>query len=190
MNPLQGQPESGLSPEGGNDNDINVSASSGLLKLILGGVGVVAVLLVAQWFLGGLSSLLPKNNGLNLKQVELNPTVSSQSKALAEAPRYGLDDLVVNEEQVYIVLRDNGAEDGDYVTLSVNGKVYASRVLLRNAGNSVLVTLKPEANLVRIYGDRDGGGGVTLAADVSNQGNMTSSPFPQGATAMFYLIRR
>ncbi|MGK7896267.1 MAG: hypothetical protein AB4372_22290 [Xenococcus sp. (in: cyanobacteria)] len=194
MNPLQQQPESGRSHERQNTSQasspINDSSSSGLSKLILGGVGIVAVLLVAQSVLGSLSNLLPKNRRLNLKQVELNPTAVSQRKAQAEAPRYGLDDKVVNQEQVYIVLRDNGAEDGDYVTLSVNGKDYAPRVFLKNAGNTVLVPLNPGANLVQIFGDRDGGGGVTLAADVSNQGNMTSSPFPQGSTAMFYIIRR
>ena len=194
MNPLQQQRESGRSHESRNTSQasppINDSSSSGLSKLILGGIGVVAVLLVAQSVLGGLSNLLSSNRKLNLKQVELNPTAASQRKAQAEAPRYGLDDKVVNQEQVYIVLRDNGAEDGDYVTLSVNGKVYAPRVFLKNAGNTVLVPLNPGANLVQIYGDRDGGGGVTLAADVSSQGNMTSSAFPEGATAMFYIIRR
>ena len=91
---------------------------------------------------------------------------------------------VIYSVYLLIVLRDNGAEDGDYVTLSVNGKVYAPRVFLKNSGNSVLVPLNPGANLVQIYGDRDGGGGVTLAADVSSQGNMTSSAFPEGATAL------
>ncbi len=163
------------------------SSSSGLSKLIIPGVALVVVLMVVQ---SALSSFSPTNRKLNLKQVELNSTAASQRKAQAEAPRYGLDDKVVKEEQVYIILRDNGAEDGDYVTNRVNGKVYAPRVFLKNAGNSVLVPLNPGANLVQIYGDRDGGGGVTLAADVSSQGNMTSSPFPQGATAMFYIIRR
>ncbi len=194
MNPLQQEQESGHSHESQSNrrsiSPITDSSSSGLSKLIQGGVAIVAVLLVAQSVLGSLSNLLPSNRRLNLKQVELNPTAASQRKALAEAPRYGLDDKVVNQEQVYIVLRDNGAEDGDYVTLSVNGEVYAPRVFLRNAGNSVLVPLNPGANLVQIYGDRDGGGGVTLAADVSSQGNMTSSAFPEGATAMFYIIRR
>ncbi|MDJ0633709.1 MAG: hypothetical protein QNJ34_11030 [Xenococcaceae cyanobacterium MO_188.B29] len=165
-------------------------SSSGLAKLILGSVGVVAVLLVVQSALGSLSTLLPSSRKLNLKQVELNPTATSQKATQTEAPRYGLDDKTVNQEQVAIFLRDNGAEDGDYVTLSVNGKVYAPNVFLRNAGTSVLVPLNPGANLVQIHGDRDGGGGVTLAADVSNQGNMTSSAFPEGATAMFYILRR
>ena len=182
MNPQQQQSRPERSPV----SETN-SSSSGLSKLIIPGVALVAVLMVVQ---SALSSFSPANRKLNLKQVELNSTSASQKKAQTEAPRYGLDDKVVNQEQVYIVLRDNGAEDGDYVTLSVNGKVYAPRVFLRNAGNAVLVPLNPGANLVQIYGDRDGGGGVTLAADVSSQGNMTSYPFPEGATAMFYIIRR
>ncbi len=52
------------------------------------------------------------------------------------------------------------------------------------------MALNPGANLVKIHGIRDGAGGVTLAADVSNQGNMTNAPFPPGATAMFYIVRR
>ncbi|MGK7938137.1 MAG: hypothetical protein AB4206_20420 [Xenococcaceae cyanobacterium] len=166
------------------------NSSSGLSRLILPGIGLIALLVVIQSVFGSFSSLSTGNKRLNLKQVELNPNAASKRKAQAEAPRYGLDDKVVKEEQVYIILRDNGAEDGDYVTLSVNGQVYALRVFLKNAGNSVLVPLNPGANLVQIHGDRDGGGGVTLAADVSNQGNMTSSAFPEGATAMFYIIRR
>ena len=185
MNPQQKQqPQQTLS------SSQNTGSSSGLPKLILGSVGIVVLLLVLQSVLGSLSNLLPFSNKLNLKKVELNPTAASQKKTRAEAPRYGLDDKTVKQEQVYIILRDNGYEDGDYVTLSVNGRVYAPRVFLRNAGNSVLVTLNPGANLVEIRGERDGGGGVTLAADVSNQGNMSNAPFPQGATAMFYIIRR
>lgn len=52
------------------------------------------------------------------------------------------------------------------------------------------MALNPDPNLVEVYGIRDGAGGITLAADVSNQGNMTNAPFPEGATAMFYLLRR
>ncbi len=166
------------------------ASSSSLSSLILPAIGLITVLVVIQSVFGSFSSLSLANRKLNLKQVELSPNAASQRKAQAEAPRYGLDDLTVNQEQVYIILRDNGAEDGDYVTLSVNGQVYAPRVFLRNAGNSVLVPLNPGANLVQIYGERDGGGGVTLAADVSNQGNATSTPFPEGATAMFYILRR
>ena len=164
-------------------------SSSGLLKLILPGVGIVAVLFIVQYLLSSLANL-SLSNKLNLKKAELNPTAAIAKKSQAEAPRYGLDDKTVKEEQVYIILRDNGYEDGDYVTLSVNGRVYAPKVFLRNAGNSVLVPLNPGANLVQIYGDRDGGGGITLAADVSTSGNISSSPFSPGETAMFYIIRR
>ena len=171
-------------PQEQNGRVTNPDSASGLSKLIIPGIGVVAVLLVLQSLFSSFS-----DKKLNLKKAELNPTAAISKKARAEAPRYGLDDKTVTSEQVYIILRDNGYEDGDYVTLSVNGRVYAPRVFLRNAGNSVLVPLKPGANLVQIYGDRDGGGGITLAADVSTSGNMSSSPFSQGATAAFYIIR-
>lgn len=150
--------------------------------------------LAALALLGAANLLLPKSRAYqtNLKDLELHDPSGIQSKraAATEAPRYGFRDVEVREGQTYIVLRDNGAEDGDYVTVSVNGRVYATGVFLRNAGNSVHVPLKPGPNLVQIRGVRDGGGGVTLAADVSNQGNMTNTPFPEGATAMFYILRR
>lgn len=88
------------------------------------------------------------------------------------------------------MLRANGLEDGDYVTLLVYGRVYVSNMMLRNAGNSVAVDVNPGPNLVEIYGDHDGGGGVTLAADVSGIGNATNTPFPEKTTASFYIIRR
>ena len=160
---------------------------SGLpFKLILSVVGLVAVLFVIQslkvsWF--------SSSRKLNLKQAELNPAVGWQEKAETMQPRYGLDDKTVSQDEVQIILRDNGYEDGDHVTLFVNGKAYTPSTLLTNAGQSVLVPLNLGANLVQITGDLDGGGGVTLAADVSSQGNMSSSPIPVGSTAAFYIIR-
>ncbi len=62
--------------------------------------------------------------------------------------------------------------------------------MLRNSANSIPVVFNAGANLVEINGIRDGGGGITLAAEVSTQGNMTNTPFPEGATAMFYILRR
>ncbi|MDJ0718736.1 MAG: hypothetical protein QNJ54_31675 [Prochloraceae cyanobacterium] len=126
--------------------------------------------------------------GLELKDVAgLNAKKARHSKS----PKYGLKDVRVpqNQNQVYIVLRDIGSEDGDIVTLKVNGQVIAANVFLRNGGNSVPVNVRPGANLVEIYGVRDGVGGITLAADVSTQGNMTNTPFPPGATASFYIVR-
>ncbi len=126
----------------------------------------------------------------NLKDLELRNPSGIENQAAAEAPRYGLRDLEAHEQQVNLILWDNGAEDGDFVTVEVNGRVYAANMMLRNGANSIPVALNPGANLVKIHGIRDGGGGITLAADVSNQGNMTNAPFPVGATAMFYIIRR
>ena len=166
----------------------NQSTSSGLpSKLIFSGIGIIAILFVFNSVLG---SLFSSSKKLNLKQAELNSAVGWQEAAEAKAPRYGLDDKTVFQDEVQIILRDNGSEDGDYVTLFVNGKAYTQSIFLTNAGQAILVPLNPGQNLVQITGDRDGGGGITLAADVSSQGNMSSSPIPPGSTAAFYIIRK
>ena len=150
------------------------------------GVGIIAVLFVFNSILGLFSS----SRKLNLKQAELNPAAGWQKEVQNQAPRYGLDDKTVSIDEVQIILRDNGYEDGDRVTLFVNGKAYTQSIFLTNAGQAVLVPLNPGQNLVQITGDRDGGGGITLAADVSSQGNMSSSPIPVGSIAAFYVIQR
>ena len=141
-------------------------------------------------FVLSVAGLFSSSKQLNLEKVELNPTPSSAKKSQTEAPRYGFDDKTVNQIEAQIILRDNGSEDGDHVTLFVNGKAYTQSVFIKNAGQSVLVPLNPGANLVQITGDRDGVGGITLAADVSGQGNQSSSPMPEGGTAAFYIIRK
>ena len=166
----------------------NQSTLSGLpSKLIFSGVGFIAVLFVFNSVLG---SLFSSSRKLNLKQAELNPAVGWLEEAQAKAPRYGLNDKTVSIDEVQIILRDNGSEDGDHVTLFVNGKAYTQSIFLTNAGQAVLVPLNPGANLVQITGDRDGVGGITLAADVTSQGNMSSSPIPPGSTAAFYIIQK
>lgn len=155
-------------------------------KFVLPALAVLALL--------GATQLVPSKPTypLNLKDLELRypNMVQGRRVVTTEAPRYGLRDLEVHDSQVYLILWDNGAEDGDFVTVEVNGRVYASNMMLRNSANSIPVALNPGANLVKIHGIRDGAGGITLAADVSNQGNMTNAPIPEGATAMFYILRR
>ena len=165
-----------------------LSKSSSFLDFSKFVLPVLAVLAL----LGAANLLRPKPTyQTNLKDLELrNPSGIGSQQAAAEAPRYGLRDLKVRDSQVYLIVWDNGAEDGDFVTVKVNGKVYANNFMLRNSANSIPVALNAGANLVEINGIRDGGGGITLAADVSNQGNMTNTPFPVGATAMFYIVRR
>ncbi len=161
------------------------SSSLDFSKFVLPVLAVLALL-------GAANLLRPKPTyQTNLKNLELrNSSGMASQQAAAEAPRYGLRDLEVHEQQVNLILWDNGAEDGDFVTVEVNGRVYAANFMLRNGANSIPVALNPGANLVKIHGIRDGGGGITLAADVSNQGNITNTPFPVGATAMFYIVRR
>lgn len=155
-------------------------------KFVLPALAVLALL-------GAANLLRPKPTyQTNLKDLELRypNIVQSQNVVTAEAPRYGLRDLEVHDSQVNLILWDNGGEDGDFVTVEVNGRVYAANMMLRNSANSIPVALNPGANLVKIHGIRDGAGGITLAAKASNQGNMTNAPFPVGATAMFYILRR
>ena len=160
------------------------SSSLDFSKFVLPVLAVLALL-------GAANLLRPKPTyQTNLKDLELRNPSSIENQAAVEAPRYGLRDLEAHEQQVNLILWDNGAEDGDFVTVEVNGRVYAANMMLRNGANSIPVALNPGANLVKIHGIRDGGGGITLAADVSNQGNMTNAPFPVEATAMFYIVRR
>lgn len=162
------------------------SSSLDFSKFVLPALAILALL-------GAANLLRPKPTYLlNLKDLELRyPNIVQGRRVVAtEAPRYGLRDLEVHDSQVNLILWDNGAEDGDFVTVEVNGRVYASNIMLRNSANSIPVALNPGANLVKIHGIRDGAGGITLAADISNQGNMTNAPIPEGATAMFYIVRR
>jgi len=163
----------------------NSSSPVDFSKFVLPVLAVLALL-------GAANLLRPKPTyQTNLKDLELrNSTGIENQAAVSVAPRYGLRDLEVHEQLVNLILWDNGAEDGDFVTVEVNGRVYAANMMLRNSANFIPVALNPGANLVKIHGIRDGAGGITLAADVSNQGNMTNAPFPVGATAMFYIIRR
>ena len=139
-------------------------------KFVLPTLAVLALL-------GTANLLRPKPTyQTNLKDLELRDSNGIQSRqiAVAEAPRYGLRDLEVHDSQVDLILWDNGAKDGDFVTVEVNGRVYAANMMLRNSANSIPMALNPGANLVKIHGIRNGAGGITLAAKASNQGNMTN----------------
>ena len=88
-----------------------------------------------------------------------------------------------------IELRDNVDEDGDYVTLRVNGRVYANNQLILNRGTVIMVDLQPGANQVEIVGVKDGRGGITLEANIAGVGNVNRRPIPEGRTASFIINR-
>ena len=104
MNPQQQPRQNQLrSPKLSSTNN----SASGISKLIVSqlivpGIAVVAVLFVLQYLSNSLSNLGSASK-LNLKKAELNPTAAISKKAQAEAPRYGLDDKTVSQEQVYII---------------------------------------------------------------------------------------
>ena len=102
---------------------------------------------------------------------------------------YGFNNLVATAPTVAIQLRDNVDEDGDFVSLIVNGKVYTSNQMIRNHGKIIMVDLEPGENKVEIEGIKDGTGGITLEVNVAGVGNVNNRPIPEGSTASFIINR-
>ena len=159
-----------------------------------------AAILVLLFFLSSIlnsgtkSNISNTDNNPSLSAIELDPGFMSQNQAKAQeqAPHYGLKNQTVNQEQVIINLRDNAYQDGDVVTLSINDRIIVENHSLLNQGTAIPVSLRPGTNVVKIYGVWDGmqnGMGISLSADVLNQGNATNVLFPQNATATFNIVR-
>ena len=102
---------------------------------------------------------------------------------------YGFNNLVATAPTVAIQLRDNVEEDGDFVSLRVNGEVYTSNQMIFNHGKIFMVDLKPGENKVEIEGIKDGGGGITLEVNVAGVGNVNNRPIPEGSAASFIINR-
>ena len=102
---------------------------------------------------------------------------------------YGFRNIVVTAPTVAIQLRDNVDEDGDYVSLIVNGKTYTKNHLILNHGKIFMVDLQPGENRVDIVGVKDGQGGITLEVNVAGIGNINNRPIPEGSTASFIINR-
>ena len=102
---------------------------------------------------------------------------------------YGFNNLVATAPMVAIQLRDNVAEDGDFVSLKVNGEVYTSNQMIHNYGKIFMVNLQPGENKVEIEGIKDGNGGITLEVNVAGVGNVNNTPIPEGSTASFIINR-
>lgn len=124
-----------------------------------------------------------------------------QSKALTSSPvalntnssltnnSYGFGNMVAKASTVAIRLRDNVDEDGDFVSLIVNGQVYTQNEMIFNRGKVIMVDLQPGENKVEIEGLKDGGGGITLEVNVAGVGNVNKEPIPEGSTASFIINR-
>ncbi len=138
-----------------------------------------------------LRSLMP--SPVNLTDVELNQSLS-RKQMMKKSPRFGLEDIKVKESTVKVIFRDNAAEDGDTISFSLNRQPYSGTVYLTNGGTAFDLPLNPGANLVAVYGTKDGVGGITFEAvvvdGVKSNTTMTVVPFPQGETAAFNIIRR
>ncbi len=145
--------------------------------------------------------LLAQDPYLNVKIPQVNvpqiqpkaiqtPTIAINSSSNRLRNNYGFRNLTVHASTVAIQLRDNVDEDGDYVSLIVNGKVYANKQLILNHGTVFMVDLEPGQNRVDIVGVKDGRGGITLEANVAGIGNINNRPIPEGATASFIINRK
>ncbi|MEM1368884.1 MAG: hypothetical protein AAGG02_12900 [Cyanobacteria bacterium P01_H01_bin.15] len=117
------------------------------------------------------------------------PVVATTVPSSSTSPSYGFRNVVASAPMVAIELRDNVDEDGDYVTLRVNGKTYVNNKRIWNRGEVVMVPLQPGENKVEVVGVRDGQGGITLEVNVAGTGNVNSRPIPEGSTATFIINR-
>lgn len=125
----------------------------------------------------------------------------AQSKAISSSPvaitsngsftnnSYGFNNMVTKASTVAIRLRDNVDEDGDFVSLIVNGEVIVNNQMINNYGRVVMVDLLPGENKIEIEGVKDGQGGITLEANVAGEGNINNRPIPEGSTASFIINR-
>ena len=144
--------------------------------------------------------LLAQDPYLNVKIPQVNvpqlqpKTIQSSRIALNSRSyrlrnNYGFRNMTVKAPTVAIQLRDNVDEDGDYVSLVVNGKVYVSNQLILNQGRVFMVELQPGQNRVDIVGVKDGKGGITIEVNVAGIGNINNRPIPEGSTASFIINR-
>ncbi|MEM8830746.1 MAG: hypothetical protein AAGE96_15500 [Cyanobacteria bacterium P01_G01_bin.19] len=128
----------------------------------------------------------------NVPQVQAKATTTPTVALGSSSNRpdsYGFNNLVATAPTIAIQLRDNVAEDGDFVSLRVNGEVYTSNQMIRNHGKIFMVDLKPGENKVEIEGIKDGNGGITLEVNVAGVGNVNNRPIPEGSTASFIINR-
>ena len=117
-------------------------------------------------------------------------TVALNSNNAFTSNSYGFRNLVASAPTVAIQLKDNVDEDGDFVSLIVNGEVITQNEMIFNRGKVFMVDLQPGENQVEIQGLRDGGGGITLEVNVAGVGNVNNEPIPEGSTASFIINRQ
>ncbi|MEL6437817.1 MAG: hypothetical protein AAFQ80_00980 [Cyanobacteria bacterium J06621_8] len=130
---------------------------------------------------------------LNQPQVQGNATTNSTvalgNFANLNGNSFGFRNMATKASTVAIRLRDNVDEDGDFVSLIVNGEVITENEMIFNRGQVLMVDLLPGENKIEIYGDKDGEGGITLEVNVAGVGNINETPIPEGSTASFIINR-
>ena len=130
-----------------------------------------------------------KIDPVKVPQLQKRPVASIAGFSGVSGSNYGFQNLTVYAPTVAIQLRDNVDEDGDYVSLIINGQVYTQNELIVNRGRVMMVDLQPGENRVDIIGIKDGEGGITLEVNVAGIGNINNRPIPEGSTASFIINR-
>ena len=130
-----------------------------------------------------------KIDPVKVPQLQKRPVASIAGFSGVSGSNYGFQNLTVYAPTVAIQLRDNVDEDGDYVSLIINGQVYTQNELIVNRGRVMMVDLQPGENRVDIIGVKDGEGGITLEVNVAGIGNINNRPIPEGSTASFIINR-
>lgn len=102
-----------------------------------------------------------ENARMALKRGEIPPS-------LAEAPEQTRKEVLAGESALFkLHIIDSVAEDGDAVTVYMNGAPYGE-IILSHAGADLTVALKRDSTAqLRIVATHDGGGGVTFGASSS-----------------------
>jgi len=124
-----------------------------------------------------------QTKGISNSAIALNSTSGFTSNS------YGFTNMATKASTVAIQLKDNVDEDGDFVSLIVNGEVITENEMIFNRGKVIMVDLLPGENTVEIDGVKDGNGGITLEVNVAGVGNVNNEPIPEGSTASFIINR-
>ncbi|HEU0299711.1 MAG TPA: hypothetical protein VFR37_09660 [Longimicrobium sp.] len=127
---------------------LSVSAPSGPATLNPLASGTVSVSVSA-------SSVAPQQSVLIPIQVLVGGKVTA-SAALSVTIEPQLSDLVVNRQQSTLRLWDHGQQDGDLVTVTLNGTPIASSFSLTNAGTTFPVTYRQGRNVLVVRALNEG----------------------------------
>ena len=166
--------------------DLNTSSRDRMLRSCLG----FAVLCIS---ISGCGRSVYQQH-LPPSTIEIPPWFSSQPQL---PNSYGFKNLGTAQSPSVLYLSDNNANDGDILSIALNGKVILERIKISTPDvgppHALSMALRQGSNNIDILCVYDPGGGCTLQAEISHttagQGLTTinDSPIPQGQYASFII---